>query len=420
MSENIFLTSENYDEFGKTNPMCDKSKNSYMSPIDINTNNVRVCNLMCQLKTNYKQHKCNVVSDESGLLSLSYENGSYITYKSDKSSKYNLYKIMPHINAIHLVNGIRHDMEIHLYHKNNKGDVIVVAVFANVSDNFSNSQDFFTQFVPNLKVNSTTQQNYSIDVASNWNVKNLLPTLRSFYMYQGSLFYTPCKSNITWIIYENTVNINRTDFNLLKEKIGHIFTIEPFPINTSSTTTKRYVYYNNDISSNIKHKAKDKIYIKCNKIESKTSTSSSSSTNNSSSKSTNSTTVVTPEKESYWTSSKWKSLKSLITWIIAIIICFLVIIPALNYSFEYNKALYKIVNQPLEVKNTFGINPQNYQYNGGMTNEQLQNMVSNFVSQTTNSRFDLSTDTWFNEYPMRFVHFFGHTFHNAFAPIRNN
>jgi carbonic anhydrase len=421
MSKIINLTNKTYDtEFAKTYPSCDSKKNLYMSPIDINTNDVRVCNLMCQLKTYYKQNKCNIISDPSGLLTMSYDNGSYITYKSDKSSKYTLYKIMPHINAIHLINGIRHDMELHLYHKNNQGEIIVVAILVNISDNFSNSQDFFNQFVPNLKQNETNQQNYSIDVASNWNAKNVLPSLKSFYMYQGSLFYTPCEKNITWIIYENTVNINRTDYNILKEKIGHVFTIEPFSLNNSKSTTKRYVYYNNDIGTGMASKAKGKIYIKCNKIEDTNQTTTDDTT------SKKKKTKATPNKTninistSYWETSQWISLKSLITWAIAIAVCIWFIIPALNYSFEYNKALYKIVNQPLEVQNTFGINPTDYHYNGGMNNEQLQKMVTKFVSQTTNAKFDLSTDTWFNEYPMRLMHFFGRGAYQIVHPGTTN
>ena len=425
------LTNKTYaSKYAKTYPMCDINKNPYMSPINIDTEDVRICSKMCQLKTNYKASKCNVIRDESGLLTIGYgKSDSYITYKTGKTSKYMLYKILPNINAIHLINGIRHDMELHLYHKNSIGEIIIVAILVNINDSFSDSQDFFSQFIPKLKYNETNQQDYSIDVATNWNVKNALPTLRSFYTYQGSLFYTPCTTGITWIIYENIVNINRSDYDILREKIAFIFTIEPFPLNKKNNDTvlktapKRYVYYNNDINVGTSAQTKGKIYIKCNKIKKAGENSNAKQDSkgvNSMMMDDKTTNDQTTDTLSYWESTQWLTIKYMIIWVVAIIICVWLVVPSLNYSFEYNKALYKIVNEPLEIKNTFGINPDNYAYDSTINNEQLRTMVTNYVSQTTNSRFDLSCDTWFNEWIMKIPYMIGHSLDSYFVRNRNN
>ncbi len=404
------------------------------SPININTNETRICNLMCQLKIHYKPNQCRIQNDNN-LMNILYDNDSYVIYKSESINRYNLFKIVPHIPGLHQVNNLGYDMELHLHHRNKQGKILIIAILINVDQNFSNSQDFFNQFVPNLRnVTSTSQTadqpgqefnqeyNYSINVSSNWNVENVLPVLRNFFIYKGTLPYPPCSNDILWVIFENTVNINQSDFEILKERLVYPNSRPIFPLNSSPTIT-RFVYYNNDIGVGIGSKMKGKIYIKCKKIQKNNNTyteSKQSNTSTNSSSNNNSTTTSTTTSNStdtslqdFFNSDTWKSVKSLLSWVVAIYIVYKYIVPNMNYSFEYNKALYNIVTNPQDY--TVKIRDKVHIFDPlkkDNRNALLHEMVKAYLKENTDCKFDLSNDTWFNQYILRLFHFCGWNFYN--------
>ena len=57
---------------------CDYSK---QSPININTDNVKECNSMCDIKFHYKPSKC-FLNFKNNLVTIKYSPGSYIEYKN--------------------------------------------------------------------------------------------------------------------------------------------------------------------------------------------------------------------------------------------------------------------------------------------------------------------------------------------------
>lgn len=402
------------------------------SPINIQTNETRICNLMCQLKIHYKPNQCRIHNDNN-LINILYDNGSYVIYKSENTTRYNLFKLVPHIPGLHKINNLGYDMELHLHHRNKEGKILIVAILINVDQNFSNSQDFFNQFIPNLRnvtsvgevPNQSGQEfsqeyNYSINVSSNWNVENALPVLRNFFIYKGTLPYPPCTGDILWVIFENTVNINQSDYEILKERLVFPNSRPIFPLNTNPSIN-RFVYYNNDIGVGIGSKMKGKIYIKCKKIQQnknnymetkEDSTSKNKNNNKRKKKNSDDTNSSDNSLQEFFNSDSWKSIKNLLAWIVAIYFAFKFIIPNMNYSFEYNKALYKLVSNPTD----YGVMIRNkeHKFEKGKTDPSLlHEMVKTYLKQNTDSKFDLSNDTWFNQWILKIFHWFGYSFYNV-------
>ena len=241
------------------------------SPINIQTEKTRVCNLLCQLKIKYKPSSCNINNNDN-LINILYDKGSFVIYKSENPIKYQLNKLIPHVPSLHTINGKKYEMELCLYHTNSEGKLLIISVLINSNNNFSYSQDFLNQFIPGLKnINysgdpNNNQFDYSIGVANNWNAENVLPVLRNFFVYKGTLPYPPCTKNVLWVIFENSVNISPNDLKILQERLIYNNSRKAYPLN-SNPKVIRYVYYNNDIGVGFGSKTKGKVYIKCKKIE---------------------------------------------------------------------------------------------------------------------------------------------------------
>jgi carbonic anhydrase len=406
----------NKSEWNKLYKRC---SNDNQSPINIDKEKVRICNLMCQLKLKYKSSSCKI-SNSDNLINILYDEGSYIQYKSDNTIKYNLFKCVPHIPSLHKINDISYDMEFCLYHKNSSGKLLIISVMMNENDNFSNSQDFLNQFIPNLKninynnlndkkdESNKLDYDYSIGVASNWNIENVLPILKNFFVYKGTLPYPPCTNDVLWIIYENSVNISKNDFSILKDRLGTNNSREIYALNANPKIS-RFVYYNNNIGINIGSGTKGKVIIKCKKIENNSlnflEKEKSNNKNNNNNKNKNNNNSNSKE-EDFFKSSIWINLKFILIWIIILYIAYIFIAPSIGYSYTYNKTLFEFKQNGKELfKETYDITKMNEDY--------VRKLIEKYLFKKLRI-IDLSTDTWFNQYLIRIPH---HVFSSVIASL---
>lgn len=226
------------------------------SPINIVSGGNKKCGpLSCPIKFNYSPSKCTLKKDKN-LLYLIDKGNSHINYKLNT---FTLKKTSFHMPSMHTLDGAYYDMELMLHHIADNGEKVIVSVFVSKDNDISGSNNWFRQFVPYLKKYKKEDifKKVSIITKDDWNINNLLPIGRSFYMYMGSLPYPPCEMSTIFIVLNNAVNINTEDYNILKQIIN----------NTNRPIQKignRTVYFNDKLNNDIK---KNKIYIKCAKIE---------------------------------------------------------------------------------------------------------------------------------------------------------
>ena len=307
---------------------------SYQSPINIISRNAVRCEMECNIEFQYFPGKCNVKcmvnqfkNDEatkSIIFFLDYQSGSYIKFNE---VTYILQTIHFYPGGLHNIDNGKYDMEAVLSHTDESGNILNISVLISRSTDFGDSQNFFSQLSSNIsRLSKDTELNnqqlktlmegnavsYSVD--ENWSINNLLPINRSFYYYLGSSINPPCDSNIKWIVLKESVDVLYNDIipfieyanKKFEGNDGQLYSesmrnIQPNPSFVSGKKVERIIYENNNSNNgNIK---KEKIYIKCKKIN-KTNSSNTNSNSNESKNSDLSANV-------FFNSTAWSIFKTL-------------------------------------------------------------------------------------------------------------
>ncbi len=159
------------------------------SPVNIET--TVIDNSLSALTTEYKSSLVKLLNN-GHTVEFDYEEGSKLMLNG---KEYQLLQFHFHTSSEHTVKGVKHPMEVHLVHKNTiTGDLVVIAVLfkegkehpvlEKLNDNLPK--------VPNQEYHSTMQVN----------AKDLLPKVKSYYTYGGSLTTPPCSETVTWFLFK--------------------------------------------------------------------------------------------------------------------------------------------------------------------------------------------------------------------------
>ncbi len=124
-------------------------------------------------------------------------------------NKYTLQSVEFHSPSEHKIKDTFYPAEIHLVHKDSKGNVLIIAVFANVGDDNSSVNDILKQNYINMKAGQ-----FTIDLSK------LISNAKSYYSYLGSLPYPPCTENVRWIILKEPITISHEQLSYLVKFIG--------------------------------------------------------------------------------------------------------------------------------------------------------------------------------------------------------
>ncbi len=203
-----------FTDYSNWGGVCNSNVNQ--SPINIDTELTIPCESLCELKFFYKPSTCNVKFN-NGMIILNYDNGSYIIYKN---IYYKLDYITIHVPTMHKIDGEKYSMEIILVHStgNPSGGGVTVSCLYEEGPHFGAPETFINQFINNTpSFNANFEE--TIEVSSTWSANMLLPSKRSFFVYEGSLPYPPCSTGFFNIVMEHTGTIGTTNLNMLKKYI---------------------------------------------------------------------------------------------------------------------------------------------------------------------------------------------------------
>ena len=281
-----------------------KALNSKQSPVNINTDAVHECHLLCKLNLNYKPSKCHVERTEQGIIKFNWDRGSSIEYNNNT---YELKHMQIHTPSLHHIDNKTSEMEINLYHYNhsnmeevykehrhtgeedkkaefsmdkikekhlpeelkdehphtdthpeNKGFKsergVIISILVNHSTVSSKNGEtmasrpnmFVSQFIHNqkfldLKKNKGQHETRDIDVHEDWNVTDLLPKSKAYYTYEGSIPFPPCVENFKWVVFEQHIELIEEFINILRSEGNPQGFRNVHPLNN------RVIYYNNNI-----------------------------------------------------------------------------------------------------------------------------------------------------------------------------
>lgn len=234
------------------------------SPINIDTELIKYCKSLCEFTTMYKPSKC-FVTLSNNLLKIKYSSGSYLNFEN---VLYELTEITIHTPTLHSLDNTKYDMEICMIHKLSDDNTatttsktpngVILSRLYEIGPHYGSSDSFINQIINDLPGEDIKYEK-EIDVSGKWGASMLIPTIKSFYMYDGSLPFPPCDTNYKVIVYEDIGTIGRTNIERIKLNLGeNIRNIQP--INNRIVFYK--IDYKNKKNKNTIVESKNK-YLKC-------------------------------------------------------------------------------------------------------------------------------------------------------------
>lgn len=123
-------------------------------------------------------------------IQANYQPGSSIRIGEET---YNLLQLHFHSPSEHQVKGASSNMEMHLVHKNDKGQLAVVGVMIKEGKADANIQAIWDN-IPS-EINKVKEVS-GVSI----NATDMLPQDRSYYHYSGSLTTPPCSEGVSWFV----------------------------------------------------------------------------------------------------------------------------------------------------------------------------------------------------------------------------
>ncbi len=127
-----------------------------------------------------------------------------------RGSTYRLLQFHFHTPSEEQINSRRFPMVAHLVHKNNEGQLAVVAVLLD-EGTASPFIDKVWTYMP-LDANDRVRMPQGL-----LNLSELLPTDQRYYQFMGSLTTPPCSENVLWIVMKQPVTISRGQHRLFTQ-----------------------------------------------------------------------------------------------------------------------------------------------------------------------------------------------------------
>lgn len=170
------------------------SEGKKQSPIDITEPQSED---LKDIEFNYKPSQIKVINN-GHTVQVNYDEGSYIEVNG---SKYQLLQFHFHTPSEHTVGGKSFGMELHLVHKNDQGALAVVGVLLEPGSENAAFKDVWASMPERAGVSKIV--NAKVDA------NKLLPEVRQYYTYSGSLTTPPCSEGVTWLVLKAPVQVSK-------------------------------------------------------------------------------------------------------------------------------------------------------------------------------------------------------------------
>jgi carbonic anhydrase len=193
--------------WGKLKPefaLC--STGQSQSPIDIEKT---YKTLLDPIGFMYKQTPLKIINNGHSI-QVNVEPGSFAMIDG---MKYELVQFHFHSPSEHTVKGKFYDMEMHLVHKNEKGDLAVIGVMMKKGQPNKVIQVLWDN-VPADVNKETVVSGISVDASS------LLPKDRGAYHYYGSLTTPPCSEGVNWTVLKTPIDVSEEQIQKFKSMMG--------------------------------------------------------------------------------------------------------------------------------------------------------------------------------------------------------
>ncbi|MBM5570525.1 MULTISPECIES: carbonic anhydrase [Deefgea] len=160
------------------------------------------------LQFQYQESKTSI-QNNGHTIQLNYDPGSYLIVGTDR---YQLLQFHFHTPSEEAIGGQRYPMVAHLVHKNDAGQLAVVALLINQG---SSDNEIIQKFWEKMPSNHNETRGYD---QIKYNVSDLLPNNRSYWTLMGSLTTPPCSEGVRWLILKNPLQISAKQIARFKKE----------------------------------------------------------------------------------------------------------------------------------------------------------------------------------------------------------
>lgn len=179
----------------------------HQSPVDLR--NVQGLHLS-RLNIDYSVSPIQITNN-THTIQVKYQPGSFIVLGDEI---FELIQFHFHHPSEHLVNGKKFPMEIHLVHKTQDNEYVIIAVLVEAGK-FNPWVQTIWDRIP-TKIDKEIVYEHQMISAN-----NLLPQSREYSHYIGSLTTPPCTENVTWLVLEEPVEFSESQLKYFKKFIDH-------------------------------------------------------------------------------------------------------------------------------------------------------------------------------------------------------
>ena len=160
------------------------------------------------LKFEYKASKT-AIQNNGHTIQLNYDSGSFLQVGNDR---YQLLQFHFHTPSEEAIGGQRYPMVAHLVHKNEAGQLAVIALLINQG---STDNPILKKLWEKLPTNTNETRNYA---TVTYNIADLLPQNRSYWTLMGSLTTPPCSEGVRWLVLKNPLYISAKQIARFKKE----------------------------------------------------------------------------------------------------------------------------------------------------------------------------------------------------------
>jgi len=121
------------------------------------------------------------------------------------NEKYYLKQIHFHTPSENQINGKSFPMEAHLVHSNGTGNLSVLAVMFEIGED----NMVINKLLRNLPENQDDKNKLKSEIFG----YDLLPEIKDYYRFNGSLTTPPCSEGVKWFVLKDTVSISKSQLS---------------------------------------------------------------------------------------------------------------------------------------------------------------------------------------------------------------
>jgi carbonic anhydrase len=138
------------------------------------------------------------VTDTGRSIQVNYQPGSALTVGGERYALVQFHFHKPSEEKLH---GRAYSMVVHLVHRNDRGELAVVAVLLRSGK----TNAFLEPIFDNFPAPGITE---SADAGQTLNAAELLPANQGYFSFEGSLTMPPCSEHVRWFVLKTPVEIS--------------------------------------------------------------------------------------------------------------------------------------------------------------------------------------------------------------------